>query len=446
MADAQTDDRGVLARVPWLIVLVVLAIQGISLLNLNSAAQATRPNLWLVQAVWFGLAWVIAFGLVRVRTYWLEASAYPIYGAVCFLLVVVLVAGTTVKGAQRWINLGFFMLQPSELAKIAIIVVVARYFSRFNPPNSTPNYKGAYSLRDLLMPLNITRPLGVFALLVKRWVDAAQDGDPADPTWMKVAAISVLLGWVAACIFVIKREGFHHRRLIAPMDVVMIPFGLVLIEPDLGTSLIVISIAAVQVLFRGVRIGSFMIAFSAAAVVVILIALSITYEWDFLLKEYQRKRVSTFLDPEADIRGAGYHSAQSMIAIGSGGVTGKGRGQGTQTQLSFLPENHTDFVYSVLAEEWGLVGASLLILLFMALVVLLLREGAPQTDPFAALVCVGAAAMMFWHVLINVGMVTGLMPVVGSTLPLMSYGGSSVITQTLAIALVMNTSVWRRSS
>jgi rod shape determining protein RodA len=426
-----------LTRVPWHLVLVVLAIQGVATLNLASAAQATRPNLWLVQIVWFALAWVIAFGVVRIRTYWIEAGTYPFFLFVCALLVLVLVAGTTVKGAQRWIDLGFFMLQPSELAKVAIILVTARYFSRYEVPDG-------YTLRDLLKPLNLSRPLGVMAILIKRWVDQAAEGEPGDATWMKTAAVTVVVVWAALAIWRLTAEGLHHQRILAPMDIVVIPFGLVLIEPDLGTSLIVISIAAVQVLFRGVRLGSFMIAFSGLAIVVGLIAASIEFEWDFLLKEYQRKRVSTFLDPEADIRGAGYHSAQSMIAIGSGGVTGKGRGQGTQTQLSFLPENHTDFVFSVLAEEWGLVGGAVLILLFMALVLLMLREGRQCTEPFAALVCVGSAAMMFWHVLINIGMVTGLMPVVGSTLPLMSYGGSSVITQSLAIALVMNTSVWRR--
>jgi rod shape determining protein RodA len=167
--------------------------------------------------------------------------------------------------------------------------------------------------------------------------------------------------------------------------------------------------------------------------------------WKFVLHDYQKNRVLTFLDPEADIQGAGYHAAQSIIAVGSGQLTGKGFGEGTQTQLSFLPENHTDFVFSVLGEEWGFVGGCVLISLFFALIVLMLQGARKATDRFSALIAVGAAAMLFWHAFINIGMVTGVLPVVGVTLPLMSYGGSSMITKIMAVGLAAGAQVGRRA-
>ena len=168
------------------------------------------------------------------------------------------------------------------------------------------------------------------------------------------------------------------------------------------------------------------------------------FGWNVLLKDYQKQRVETFLNPEADSLGAGYHSTQSMIAIGSGQTTGKGFMEGTQTQLSFLPENHTDFAFSVWAEEWGFLGSFILIASFGLLLFFILRVAQRSKDRFSTLLCVGSGAMIFWHVLINIGMVTGLLPVVGVTLPLVSYGGSSLVTQVFALALVFNVSMGRR--
>lgn len=436
------DSDSLLARVPFGLVLTALAICGIGVLNLVSASQATSPNLYVKQIAFLAVAVVMGGLLARVRTVTLEAVAYPFYGFVVVLLMLVLVIGTTKKGAQRWIDLGFFNLQPSELGKIAIILVVARYFGRFRQ-------EGGYTLRSLLMPLNLSRPLGLLGFLILRWMkqagemaEAAAQGaaelPSVDPLWLKAIAVVVLLGWAAVGAAVLLQRGVNHRRIIAPIDVVLLPWGLVVIEPDLGTSLIVLAIAAAQILFCGVKRNSMIIA-------AIALGATAVFGWNFLLKDYQKRRVETFLNPEADIQGAGYHAAQSMIAIGSGQMTGKGFATGTQTQLSFLPENHTDFVFSVLAEEWGLVGGLVLILLFLTLVLLMLRDARYHTTRFAVLVNVGAAAMIFWHVLVNIGMVTGLMPVVGMTLPLMSYGGSSLLTMTTCVALCVNTRVWRRS-
>lgn len=420
-----------LSRLPWGIIFAALTIPLIGVVNLSSASQATNPNLFLLQAAYVGVSVVVAAVIVRVRTYVLEALAYPIYVGVNVLLVLVLVAGVTIKGSQRWLDLGAFNLQPSELAKLSIILVVARYFGRYR-------VIGGYTLRMLFMPMNVSRPLGLVAGLIIAWDKIAEKAGLEDAEWIRIVGIVLGVLWLAAGIFVLVQRGLHHTRILAPVDVVFIPFLLVLVEPDLGTSLIVLAIAGVQILFCGVRKGSL-------AIALVLGITTAVFAWNFVLHDYQKRRVTTFLNPEADVQGAGYHATQSKIAIGSGQLTGKGLGEGTQTQLSFLPENHTDFVFSVLAEEWGFVGALVLLSCFALLVVLMLLDARQANERFAALLNVGAAAMIFWHVFINIGMVTGILPVVGVTLPLMSYGGSSVLTQVIAIALALNARVWRRT-
>lgn len=430
------------ARVPWSIVLVAVLIPLIGIINLNSAAQATRPDLWIVQACWVTAAMVMVMFLARIRTRNLELVAYIFYIVVNVLLLLVLLVGTTKKGSQRWLNLGFFMLQPSELAKVSILVVTARYFSKYQ-------VEGGYTLRDLLRPGNLTRPVGaiagafyMFGKMSTKAAEARASGlgeIPFEaPWWLQAMIYLAIVGWAAYSIAVGTREGFTAQRIIAPIDIILIPWALILVEPDLGTSLIVLAIAGAQILFCGVKRQSLIIAAVAGAITVV-------FGWSFLLKPYQKARVETFLNPENDLQGAGYHSSQSMIAIGSGQFLGKGPGEGTQTQLSFLPENCTDFVFSVLAEEWGFVGATTLILLFLALIVMIIQKARTYHERFRALLNIGAAAMLFCHVVINIGMVTGLLPVVGVPLSFVSYGGSAMVTQMLAVGIAVNTHVWRRT-
>ncbi len=442
-------EGGLFGRIPWGVVLMMIAIILVGALNLVSASQATMPNIWLKQLMWAGGGLFIGALIVRLSTNALEMAAYPAYMIVNVLLVLVLLIGTTKKGATRWIDLGFFNLQPSELAKITIILVVARYFGRFE-------VEGGYTLPMILRPMNLSRPLGLAAVAILRWVKQGSKLDQAiasgaeelpslDPTWMKVTLLSVCAVWAAISVFLIARRGLHHMAVIAPVDIVLIPWGLVLIEPDLGTSLIVIAIAGTMILFCGLTRRSLAIGFGSAAAVATFALLDVAFRWGIVLKPYQARRVDTFLNPENDLQGAGYHSSQSMIAIGSGGFTGKGHTEGTQTQLSFLPENHTDFAFSVWAEEWGFVGAGLLVLMFLALLYFILRAARDLSDRFSVLLCVGAAAMVFFHVLVNIGMVTGLLPVVGMTLPFISYGGSSMLTMIMAVALAVNAAAHRRT-
>jgi cell division protein FtsW (lipid II flippase) len=451
---------------PWGLIVVAMLIPMVGVLNLYSAAQNYfDQTIWLKQLMWALGGFVLAAAIARVKPTTLELTAWPIYIVTCVLLFLVLAIGTPIKGAQRWLDLGAFNMQPSELAKIAMMLVVARYFSTFEMP-------GGYTLLALVRPLNPSRPLGLVLMLVYKLYDDRKDlarafkknglevpslsdvidvarglADPPKEIADELAgltppnAIPIVLGvaavWLVLALFVQWRRGFDHRAIVAPADIVVVPFVLVLIEPDLGTASIVLAVACSQILFAGMRPRDLVLSVVGAVGVAL-------FAWNNLLHDYQRKRVETFLNPEADIQGSGYHAAQSIIAVGSGQVTGKGWQEGTQTQLSFLPENHTDFAFSVLGEEWGFVGAVTLIVLFFALTALMLRCAARATDRFSALLAVGAAAMLFWHAFINIGMVIGVLPVVGVTLPLVSYGGSSMVTKVIAIGFAVNAAVHAR--
>lgn len=232
-----------------------------------------------------------------------------------------------------------------------------------------------------------------------------------------------------------RKGGYGLLGLLAPIGITLLPALLILRQPDLGTALIVVSVGATQILFCRVRWRTI------ALLVGIGIGAAVAVYPH--LKPYQKRRVETFLNPQADSRGAGYHATQSMIAVGSGQGLGKGWGQGTQTYLSFLPEQHTDFIFSVWAEERGFLGCLLLLGLYFALVASAVDVAGNARDRFGGFLAAGIAGMLFWHVAINIGMVIGLLPVVGVTLPLMSYGGSSVVAILAGIGLLANVSMRR---
>ena len=221
--------------------------------------------------------------------------------------------------------------------------------------------------------------------------------------------------------------------VVAPIDVVVVPAAMVLVQPDLGTALVIILIAFSMILFLGLEKKSFLILAGSGAV-------AATFAWQFVLKAYQKERIMTFLNPTSDLSGAGYHQHQSLIAVGSGGFWGKGHGQGTQTQLSFLPEQQTDFIFSVWAEEHGFLGSLLLVGLFSLLVWVSFAIALRARDRFGSLLAVGVAAVLFWHTVINMLMVLRFAPVVGVPLPLFSSGGSFVVTVLLGLGLLHNVS------
>ena len=307
-----------------------------------------------------GVMFVIALTDIRL---WLK-YAYLFYAGSLILLIAVEVIGTVGMGAQRWIDLKAFNLQPSELMKIALILALARYFHRL-------------SLDEV-----------------------------ARPTY-----------------------------LVFPTLLVAAPMALVMRQPDLGTSLLLLLGSGAMFFLAGVRIWKFL--------VVGLISLSaIPVIWS-MLHVYQKKRIMTFLSPESDPLGSGYHALQSFIALGSGGVSGKGFLKGTQSHLSFLPEMQTDFIFTMYAEEFGLIGGILLILLYTTVVVYTFAIAMRSRNHFGRLVCMGIATMFFLYFFVNIAMVTGLTPVVGVPLPLISYGGTAMMTVLIGFGLVMNISIHR---
>jgi rod shape determining protein RodA len=346
------------------LVLTVVAICGIGLLNLYSATHGTRhAGKFDQQVTWIAIG-AVAFVIATVVDYRaLVRVAWIGLGVVIAMLIVVRLLGTTAhaKGSARWFNLGTMGGQPSELAKIAVILVLARLF----------------------------HDADVHRL---RWQDV---------TWR--------------------------------MGLVLVPVLLIAMQPDLGTSILVVLIL--------LSVGFLCMANLWPMVYVTLAGLAmVPIIWENM-HWYQKERVLAFLDPSADPTGAGWHTRQSIFAVGSGKITGKGYMEGTQNQFDFLPEHWTDFPFSVWAEEWGFVGSVGLIALFGFLLVWILNVAMNARDRAGAVICIGVGAMTFWHVVVNVAMVLGMAPVVGVTLPFISYGGSSLLTFFIAMGLVASVSL-----
>jgi rod shape determining protein RodA len=231
-------------------------------------------------------------------------------------------------------------------------------------------------------------------------------------------------------------KGLTMRDLLYPMMILGGPALLIMKQPDLGTAILVILIAGTMLLYVGVRWSTLATLFTAAIPVVFL-------GWRYALHDYQKDRIYNFLNPDLDPQGSGYHIIQSKIAVGSGGTFGKGFMHGTQSQLRFLPEQHTDFAFSVFGEEWGFAGCLLMLTLYLFLILWGLGIAKRCNDRFGALLAVGVCAMLFWHIIINMGMVIGLFPVVGVPLPFFSYGGTSMVTSMVGVGILMNISMRR---
>ncbi|MFU8802923.1 MAG: rod shape-determining protein RodA [Bradymonadaceae bacterium] len=354
---------GWMQRIDWLLLALVFAISTLGVYNLHSAAASSAQSFHLAQMLWFLLGGVLMALIALVDTRIFARWCYVFYGAVILLLIAVMFFGTELNGSQRWLNLGVFLMQPSELLKIAVILVTARYFQDRGQDEG-------YSLRQLLM---------LFAIVG------------------------------GGVVFVLK-------------------------QPDLGTSMIILAIFMTMVLFEGVRSTTLV-----SLVVAAMIALPLA--WTFGLKSYQKDRIVAMFDLDADRQGQAWQVRQSIIAFGSGQAWGKGQFEGTQIQKGFVPEHENDFIAASWGEERGFIGMLFLLGLYLALIGWALRIARYARDRFGVQVGVGVAALFFWHVFVNIAMVTGLLPVVGLTLPLMSYGGSSLLTMLAGIGLLLNVSM-----
>jgi len=273
---------------------------------------------------------------------------------------------------------------------------------------------------------------GNIALGAQRWIDFGFFKYQPSET-MKLMLV-VLLAKILA-----ERNtsaGLGVKKLLLPLTLTAIPFILTVIQPDLGTSMMLAAVSVSMLLFVGIKKRILI-----TAVIGFILILPLAY--NFGLKEYQKNRVLTFIDPTRDPRGAGYNSIQSKIAVGSGKFLGKGFRKGTQSQLDFLPERHTDFIYSVLSEEHGFIGSFTVLTLFIILILIGIKIATQARDKFGALLVIGCLSFLFWHMFVNIGMVIGLLPIVGIPLPILSYGGSGMITGFLCLGIISSVAMRR---
>lgn len=353
-----------LRSMDWVLLTCLLCLAVLGMITLYAAVHQGGPGLWQRQLIFWGLGLVVLFILCFVPLRILGLSCWPVYLLALLLLILVPVLGDVQMGARRWLHLGAFNLQPSEIMKWALMLVMANWFAS----------REARSAIDLS-----------FALL----------------------------------LFVT-------------------PAALIVNQPDLGTTLVILFATTAMLIAAGLPWRWFGMAVIAAFAAVPAL-------WHFM-HGYQKKRVLTLLDPQSDPLGAGYHVIQSTIAIGSGGLFGKGFLQGTQARLHFLPEQHTDFIFSVLAEEGGFIAVSLLLLLYAILITRILVISQRAHSRFASLICIGVASIFMLYIVVNIGMVSGLLPVVGLPLPFISYGGSALVTMLAALGLVMRVVIESKES
>lgn len=355
-----------IARLPWRVIIPLSALVLFGSSVLYSAAGGKLQPWATTHLIRYSVFLIMALVISRLPRDLFKMAAYPGYIALVVLLMLVELIGGIGGGSQRWLNLGFMQLQPSELMKPGIVLVLARFYDGL-PPALTQS-------------------------------------------WRALLPAGALLG---------------------------VPAGLVMLQPDLGTGLAITFGAVVVMFLAGLPLRWF-IGAGLTAVVAAPVA------FFTLLHGYQRNRVLVFLDPESDPLGTGYHITQSKIAIGSGGLTGKGFGNGSQSHLEYLPEAHTDFVFATMAEEWGFLGGLFVLLVFALVLRWGLEVARNAPDRFSSLLAAGMTCTIFFYVAINLMMVMGLAPVVGIPLPFMSHGGSSMMTNMICVGTIMAVDRWSR--
>lgn len=367
MFGPRRTEKSILQRIVslnWGIIFITCLIAGAGFAMLYSVAGGTMEPWASRQMVRFAVALLLMLTIAVIDIRYWVAIAYPAWFAGLLLLIAVELIGDTGMGGQRWLDIGFMRLQPSELMKIAIVLALARYYHARTHAQAT-----------------------------------------------------------------------QLRSLIVPAGMLIIPFILVARQPDLGTSLMIVAGGVAVIFLAGAPRWLFVVSGIGVAAAVPVV-------WQFM-RPYQKSRVMTFLNPEADPLGAGYQITQSKIALGSGGLTGKGFLGGTQSHLNFLPEMKTDFIFTALVEEFGLVGALIVLGLYGVVLMYGLLMAIGCRNQFGRLLAAGLSLTLFLYVLINVAMVMGLMPVVGVPLPLISYGGSAMLTWMVAYGLILSVATHR---
>ena len=367
---APTGLRKVL-HLNWPIIILITSVASVGFLMLYSIAGGNLDTWARPQMERFGVGMVLLFIVGMVPIWFWRSMSATAYLVAFALLLVVEFFGSVGMGAQRWIDLGFIRLQPSEMMKFTLVMVLAAYYG---------------------------------------WLDPRKVSSPV--------------------------------YVLIPVLLIVTPTILVLMQPNLGTSLMLILAGATVMFAAGVSLWYFGAVIALGVSVIVGVFTLRGTPWQFL-HDYQYKRIDTFLDPTADPLGAGYNIIQAQIALGSGGWSGKGFMQGTQSRLNFLPEKHTDFIFTTLAEEFGFIGAFSLLGLYALIIGFCLVAALRNRDRFSALLIIGVAANFFFYIAVNLSMVMGMAPVVGVPLPLLSYGGSAMMVLLVGFGLVQSAHVHR---
>ncbi|MDG1935271.1 MAG: rod shape-determining protein RodA [Paracoccaceae bacterium] len=355
----------------WAIVILIISISTVGFLMLYSVAGGSFTPWAEPQIKRFLLALGLMFFIAMVPIWFWRNMSFLTYVIALVLLILVGFIGSKGMGAQRWIDLGFIKIQPSELAKVAVVMVLAAYY-------------------DMLPAQKTSRPL-----------------------------------WV-----------------LLPVTIILIPTFVVLQQPDLGTSLLLLMTGGTVMFLAGVHWAYFASVIASGIGIVTAVFKSRGTTWQ-LLNDYQYRRIDTFIDPSKDPLGAGYHITQSKIALGSGSFSGRGFMQGTQSRLNFLPEKHTDFIFTTLAEEFGFIGGISLLIMYVLLLIFCLWSALEAKDRYSSLLISGTAMTFFLFFAVNMSMVMGLLPVVGVPLPLVSWGGSAMLVLMAGFGLIQSAHVHR---
>jgi len=383
---------------------LILVITGmIAIFSATGAGATDEQGYFLRQLIWAIVGILVMFGVSFISLRFINRFSYWLYGISMFLLLLVLMVGKAGQGAERWLVLGPINLQPSELAKLATIMAVSKFLAdKYADVNKLKYF--IISVALILLPF----------LLITRQPDLGTG-------LVFLALIIPLLFWAGL-------NWFHIFTIVTPIFTMIFSF-------NFWTFMVLMLVIALILAYSRKK----PIIMTAVFLLNITVGILTPYMWN-QLRPYQQQRIMTFINPEKDPKGAGYQIIQSQVAIGSGGIWGKGYLKGTQTQLRFLPAQHTDFIFSVIGEEFGFIGASGILFIYLILILRLIKISSSIRDQFESMIIIGIATIFMFHIIINIGMTVGMAPVTGLPLPFLSYGGSSLLTNLIMVGVILNIS------
>ena len=413
------QQKSIFENLDWVMVTIYLVMIFLGWINIYAAVYNEEHKSILdvsqnygKQLIWIGSSLLIAVFILLLDGKVFTISAYPVYGLVILTLILVLVFGKEVSGSKSWFEVGSFRIQPAEFGKFATALVVAKFLG-------TMNIKFEDTRTKLITAAFIAAP-ALLILLQNNTGSALVYG---------------------AFLFVLYREGLSGNFLMAGVAVVVVFIITLLFDPR--TMMWIVGVLAFLIYIAGKRTWKNALLMAGTAVVFSGMSYSVGYVVDNVLEKHQKTRINVMLGKEDDPKGVGYNVNQSKIAIGSGGFSGKGFLNGTQTKYKFVPEQSTDFIFCTVGEEWGFMGSAVVIILFMVLLVRIIFVAERQKSPFSRIYGYGVAAVLFFHFAVNIAMTIGLAPVIGIPLPFFSYGGSSLWAFTLLLFVFIKLDAYR---